>query len=176
MFSLIASLPLSPWTLMTSFGAAVSFHRRFIRSPVAVERFFSNPLCRLAWVCMRVGLLRCRLGRAWTVVSDGKAQSQAWITWKRHVRTSPAVTASLVLTALFISIYFGEWISTGKTTSGNGWVFVQRKVKAKCAFQQGSPFRVSAVVICFLVCPCSLKLWIYVFSPWCRQCAWEHGP
>lgn len=154
---------------MTFFWAAVSFHRHFIWSPGALERFFSNPLCWLAWSA-------CKLAYCSAVWAGLGLKSQGWITWKRHVPTSPTVTASLALTTLFISIYFGEWISTSKTTSGKGWVFVQRKVKAKCAFQQSSPFRVSAVVICFLVCPCSLKLWIYVFFPWCRQCAWEHGP
>lgn len=95
--------------------------------------------------------------------SNGKAQSPAWITWKRHATTSPKVTASLILPLLFIPIHFGGWISTGKTSPGNGWVFVQRK--GQMCFSAGFTFQ--GVTFCDLFCRLSLlfEATVLCFSP-----------
>lgn len=152
-YNLIAFFPyclfstLSTWTLMPSLWAAISFHSNFIRSPVAFEWFFPNPLGWLPWVCaVWAGIGLC--------FSNGKAQSQTWITWKRHVPTSPKVIASLISALLFVPIYFGEWISTSHSTPGNGWVVVSKESQSQMCFSAGFTFQ--GVSCCD--CPCSLKL------------------
>lgn len=167
-FALLLFSLLSTWILMSIC---------FLLSP-----FYQAPSCFRAILCKPIGLITPGLsvliavlvGQGLNYFPVGRL-SPAWITWKRCVTTSPKVIASLILPLLFIPIHFGGWISTHKTSPGNGWVFVQRKVKGRCAFQQGSPFRVSLSGISFADCPCSLKPQYSVF-PWCQQCAWEHGP
>lgn len=117
----------------------MSSHHHFIRSPLASEQFFAAHCADSP-------------GRAGTVFQwaasvmnhmERTCDSQP----KSHCKPHPA---------LLIPVLFGG----GSQHEGEPrkWgVFVQRKVKPKCALQQGSPVRCH-VVMCFVAWPCSLKL------------------
>lgn len=167
--------PLSSWTLLTSLWVTLSFHCRFIKSPVASEQFPANQWCWWPWVCMEV-VIAVQIGQGWDSVFQREDPTASMNHLEKTLVNKPLSHCNLhLIRCCLFCLTSVNGSQKVKTTPGNGWVFVQREVNPNVLFNSIHLSRCQ-LLWSFLGRPRSLKLCSHSLCLWSWQCAWEHSP